>query len=267
MKIYPRSTWTSHVPREGQHADSVDDLLYFLPSSVKGIMLHFHGGAYPMLNRDPAGHFETLRHQHVAAGYSDIKYNLGVSPRAEGVWNLRGLMNKGSGSNKTSCNTNYIHVYAQLAAGEMPTDTLLKNLVEARNLVLSKYPDATEIVGHTVYDNKPVTCPGEYLQKVVGSEIWNVSPVDIGNFYIPDLSYSSGEQNVHVFDFIDLLNYLGYYRAKNSGKYGAEVQQAVREFQVDLKEGGYYNRTIDGRFGRYSQKGAGRLLKSGTLRA
>lgn len=263
MKVYPRSAWTSYLPRETLHADRVDDLLYFTKSSVQGIMIHADLGPYPLLNRDPAAHFDAIRKDHVTRlGFSDIRYNLGVGPRDTGVWELRGLTNKGSGSDTPEFNNRFLHVYSQLGLDEKPTDAMIEALLNARKLVLSKYPNATKVVGHTGYHSKPVNCPGEYLQQVVESNIWDETVSDISEAYVPELTFSEGMETVHVFSLISFLNYLGYYSQKNSGKYDAGVRQAVRELQVDLKEGGFYKRSVDGQFGPYTRKGLGGLIQS-----
>lgn len=263
MKVYPRSSWTSHLPKETLHGDRVDDLLYFTQSSVVGIMVHADLGGYPLLNRDPSAHFDQIRKDHVSRlQLSDIRYNLGVAPRDSGVWELRGLTNKGSGSDTPEFNTKFIHVYAMLSGDEKPTDAMVEGLIAARNLVLSKYPRATQVVGHGGYNSKPVQCPGEYLQQVVESTIWDEELPPGVEPYVPQLSMVEGNQTIHVYALISLLNYLGYYSMKNTGTYDASVRQAVRELQVDMKEGGFYKRSIDGQFGPYSRKGLGGFIQS-----
>lgn len=256
MKVFPRSSWTSHLPSETQRADRVDDLLFFSKNIVRGIMIHADMGAYELLNRDPNAHFDTIRRNDVGVhGFSDIKYNLGVAPRVEGVWELRGLVNKGAGSDTPEFNSRYIHVYCQLAADEKPTDVMLQNLVDARHLVLSLYPNATEVIGHTNHGSRTVVCPGEYLLQVVESSLWDSEPTVSTEGEVPSVGGREGDQSIHVYSLISMLNYLGYYRQKNTGKYDSGVSQAVKELQVDLKEGGFYKRTIDGHFGPYTRKG------------
>lgn len=263
--IYSRAQWTSTVPRVGRCADYVEDIDYFSPNQVKGISIHNHGGIYPLLNRSPNGHFENMRNQDVLVkNLSDIKYNLGVSPRAVGVWELRGLKNKGSAVDDSTINAQYVAVYCQLAHDEKPTDILLENLRAARQLVLAFYPNATEVVSHGKVAQKPTSCPGDYLHAVVeDANFWDatgeVNFVSSGD-PVGNLRMFEGDESVYVYQLISQLSNWGYYRGKNHGKYDAHVAQGVRELQVDLKEGGFYPFNVDGQFGPYTRRGWAAVL-------
>lgn len=259
IPVYARSEWTSSVPRPAKVADLYDDLDYFTPGTVKGSVVHYAGGEYPLLNYDPAAHFENVRRYHTLdKNLSDIAYNLGVSPRVRGVWELRGLQNKSSSVDNPVGNDKYISIYCQLAIDEKPTDILLENLRAAVKLVREYYPRAQEVVTHAKLSQKPVACPGELLHQVVENKVFWESPTEwaagpVGNFF-PQNS-QLGDTNIRVFDLVSHLAAWGYFRGKNTGQYNSVVEQAVKELQADLKEGGFYERVVDGVFGPYTRQG------------
>ncbi len=263
MQIFPRSTWTSTTPRVGACADLISDIEHYTTRSVKGISVHYHGGSYPLLNRSPNGHFENIRRHDIEAfNYSDIKYNLGVAPRVSGVWELRGLRNKGTAVDDAAINGQYLAVYAQLAIDERPTDILLENLRAARNLVLAFYPNATEVVSHGKVSQKPTSCPGDYLHSVVEDASFWDSPTDwegVGD-NVPSQRLYEGHESIYTYSLISQLQNWGYHKGKNTGKYDSLVSQGVRELQVDLKEGGFYNHSVDGQYGPYTRRGWAAVL-------
>lgn len=273
MIVHSRSEWTAVNPQGSpvDLNDEVDGLPNFRQDEVKGVAIHYGGTTFDLAAIDPRNHFEAIRRNDmVNLRYSDIKYNLGCAPREEGVWALRGLVNKGgangSGSNGQTASTNnaqYVAIYLQLGAEEKPTDLLLDNLRDARNLVLAAYPNATDIKPHRWF--RPTACPGDYVMSAVFNKdgspkktFWNKEPeAPVGEYKcpLPLPSLREGDRNIRVVELQHQLGFWGYYNANADGVYGPITRWGVATLQNDLKKWGYYDQVVDGMYGQFTYDG------------
>lgn len=134
MKVYPRSHWTSVVPRPLSGADEFSGLPYFDEPPV-GISFHLPDEDVLFLYRNPATELNRLRSIAVqGTGFSDIDYNYAISQNTEGVYVLRGGITKCIKSDK-------IRVLMLMGLNEEPTDTMKKNQDDFINSdVVNPYP-------------------------------------------------------------------------------------------------------------------------------
>lgn len=239
IQWHQRAKWTSHTVWDASRADAITNQPWF--RNPKGIIFYSSPMLLDYSRLDPSAEFEQLRHEATSRlGLSDIRYNLGISGGTDGVWNLRGLQNKSSASSLSSDNDELVSVFICAGSEEKPTDALLRNILDARRLVLSRYPGAASV---------SYAGPNLYLKKVIGTEdffekeVEKVTPV--GNFSLP---LDSGYKNVHVQALQEHLAFWGYYRIRVTGEYNIQTVDAVRELQLDLKDKGLFDREANGVF-------------------
>ncbi len=267
--VYPRSAWTSVLPRGSAGPDENDSLPNFNHSQILGKVVHYSGtpASRPLIQQDTRRLLDSIRRYNMdTKGYSDIAYNLAVSGREEGVWELRGLINRGAANGNTTTNSQYPSILCILAIDEKPNDLMLRNLKNAVKLVEAHIPNTRKSVkGHR--DMRDTTCPGDYLYNIIKNpNFWAVTdttpparppftcPLPVGPL-------SEGDSGPAVFDLISQLGFWRYYTARNDGSYGPMTRRAVAQLQEDLKSQGRYNYNIDGQFGKYTRAGWCGLLE------
>lgn len=242
MKIFPRHKWISHVVRSNPGSDIYTGLPYYRAKEPVGIVLMDSGVDTENVSLNPVDTFKGLFHEAVNLGRSDIAYNLGVTTNTSGVWNLRGIHNKSTAEFDPVSNSSYLSVYCVLGKNEKPTDQLLRNILDARRLVLSRYPGATTTVVQT---------KNFYLQQILKKEVfWKerlLPPVEsIPSLDLVEISCSEGMQSVHVQELQEQLAFFGYYKIRVDGVYNVQTVDAVRELQVNLHEAGLFHYEWDG---------------------
>lgn len=240
MNILPRIEWTAESCRINVGTDYFSDLPYYRnpPVGIKFIAVNSN---IIHTNTDPRKFFKEDLNFSLQRGKSDICYNLGVAGNVDGIWNLRGLHNKSAYSSNPTINDTLLTVRVLCGTGEKPSDQLLRNILDARRLVLSRYPRATEIAE---FSGNP------YLREILSKDwFWNggshSSPVGI---YLPDFHLEVGMQNVQVQELQNALAYWGYYKVRVDGIYNLQTIDAVTQLASDLKVGGYYHYQTDGIF-------------------
>jgi len=278
MIVFPRREWTATLPERAgvDLADEIDGLPNFVASEVKGLAVHYFGSTLDLGHRDVRNVFEQARHQDMdVKHWSDIMYNLGAPNNEEGVFELRGLVNKGAANGGTTekparyNNAQYPSVLCVLGATEKPTDTLFNNLLWARQLLLSKYPNATDVRPHFYF--KPTQCPGDGVVSVAFNKdhtmkktFWNQTPPeDPKPVYVcpcPQIPLTEGAQGQEVYNLQALLAFFGYYTAKQDGHYGNITRWGVALLQNDLHNAGYYPYNTDGYYGPKTIEGWCKLL-------
>lgn len=226
MIVYPRRAWTASVVKSNSVADGFTGLPYYRRHPV-GIELYSSPFDMDFLELDPTKEFNSLLTEGFGSGHSDIDYNLGVSLNTSGVWSLRGLYNKSAASRDYLVNSAYVSVYLVIGKNERPTDQILRNILDARRLVLSRYPEASEVV---------IQSQNSYIRDLVpellDSEV-ETEPV----FDFPPAPLSVGMQSVHVQDLQELLAFWGYYKVRVDGVYNTQTVDAVTALSADLNEG------------------------------
>lgn len=240
MIIHPRHKWTTRPCSENLGADHITDLPFYR----RPLGISFHSTPHDLLlnDIDPAKHFAAIYQEDIGIGYSDIQYNLGVAGNVDGVWNLRGLQNKCTVSVDFRTNAEVLAVYVSIGRWEKPSDTLLRNIVDARRLVHSRYVLASRVIDHThnPYLNQLFTKKG----------FWEGAfTPPVGNFpafSLPATDLSIGQNGVNVQDLQEQLAFWGYYRVRVTGVFNTQTQDAVTALQADLKDGGYYHYGLDG---------------------
>ncbi len=270
MIVYPRSEWTNVLPRGSAGPDESDALPNFNPSLLLGKVVHYSGtpASYPLIKRETRALLESVRvYNMVTKGYSDIAYNLAVSGREAGVWELRGLTNRGAANGNSTTNGQYPSILCILAIDERPNDLMLANLKDAVKLVEARYPQTrASTKGHR--DMRDTSCPGQITYDIIKNpafwETPNVTPPNPPTWTcpLPVGNLSPGDSGVLVFGLISQLSFWGYYTARNDGVYGTYVSRAVAALQEDLKEQGRYDYSIDGQYGRYTRAGWCGLLEA-----
>lgn len=253
--VHPRSSWTTHPARITTGIDSHNGITTFRTSQIKGV--RFVQSAYDEIlqNRDPAVEFRRLfSHDFTDMGHGDITCNLGVAGGVQGVWNLRGLSNKPADHPNSSKNCTHVSVYVLSGTNEKPTDVLLRNILDARRLVVSRYPMATGVDASGL---------NAYLQAILGAElpVGEFSPEFVNP--LPPYPIYPDRHDVHVQSLQDQLAYWGYYRVRSDGWYGPLTVAAVKELQADLIDYGYYNypKNIDGLFEQRTHNSWLRFIK------
>lgn len=254
--VHPRSNWTSQPARPSIGTDGGNGINVFRPNQVKGIHFVSDPTDEVLQNKDPAVCIRRLfHHDFIDMAHGDITINLAVSGGVRGVWNLRGLANKSAYSSNSDDNLSYVSVYVFLGNRELPTDVLVRNIVDARRLVLSRFPEATGVISD---GNNP------YLTELIK----NLGELPVGDYEpefvnpLPPFPINPGRHDVHVQNLQDQLAYWGYYRVRCDGHYGPLTQAAVVELQADLADLGYYYKNFDGLYGSYTHQGWLRFLKT-----
>lgn len=242
MKVIPRQEWTSQPCRVNGGSDKVTDLAWFR----NPVGIEFVSTPHNLLLNEisPAVHYGSLLDEALSLGHSDIDYNLGVAGNVNGVWCLRGLQNKSSFSTDPNYNALFVSVYISIGSEEKPTDTLLRNVLEARRLVVSRYLSAEEIQFGRIanpYIRAIFSKRGYWEESLLksGSKEPFVDPLPIPPL-IP------GHVGVHVQSLQEQLAYWGYYRVRVDSVYNIQTADAVTSLQADLKDGGYYYHELDG---------------------
>lgn len=236
MNVLPRSSWTSHVVSPSKQADVIQGLETFRHP----VGISFHG---PLVRQsvertNPVGIFEDLWKSAISYGHSDIDYNLGAT--GHGIYSLRGISNKSSASPDRDFNGSYVSTYLCIGTAEKPTDALLRNVLDARRLVLSRYPTATTV------DFREVKNP--WLQELfqLGS-FWRDEETDEASpAYLPEVELALHQTGIHVQELQELLAYWGLYRKRVNGIFDVQTEDAVIDLQANLADGGYYHYDTDG---------------------
>jgi hypothetical protein len=278
MTIYARREWTATLPESAgvDLADEIDGLPNFVEKEVKGLAIHYFGSTTDQGHRDVRNVFEQARKQDMdVKHYSDIMYNIGVANNEEGVFELRGLINKGAANGGTTKkpakynNAEYVSVLCVLGATEKPTDTLFENLLSCREFFLSKYPNATDVRPHLYF--RPTSCPGDQVLSVAFNKdhtmkqtFWNQTvpekPVSEYVCTIPQIPLSEGSVGQEVYNLQAHLAFFGYYGVKQDGVYGNITRWGVALLQNDLHRAGYYPYNTDGYYGPKTIEGWCKLL-------
>lgn len=241
MNVLPRQSWTPTIPAPSIGADFQNGLNY--NRRPKGISIHTPPVVQQTSGTAPVLVFSELHDSARSLGRSDIDYNLGVTNNADGIWNLRGLQNVSSASPDPDFNAEFLSVFVVVGTEEKPTDNLLRNILDARRLVLSRYPEASKVDYRDCYN--------PYLQALFSkAEFWNMPPpssstTPVEEFVLPDPEIP-GSQSVRVFDLQEQLGYWRYYRVRSDGIYNSQTIDAVKALQADLLDGGHYYYGIDG---------------------
>jgi hypothetical protein len=278
MIVFPRREWTATLPANAgvDLADEIDGLPNFVAKEVKGMAIHYFGSTGDLGHRDVRGVFEQARKQDMdVKHYSDIMYNTGVANNEAGVFELRGLVNKGAANGGTEKkparynNAQYPSTLCVLGATEKPTDTLFENLLWARQLHLAKYPDAPDVRPHLYF--KPTSCPGEQVLSVCFNKdysmkktFWDQLPLPPANpAYVcpaPQVPLTEGAVGQEVYNLQALLAFFGYYNVTQDGVYGNITRWGVALLQNDLHNGGFYPYNTDGYYGPKTIEGWCKLL-------
>ena len=257
MIVFPRSKWTSLTVKSNQAADNITGLPYFRPVEVRGIAFYNSALYRNFLEANPVEIFGGLLNDSLLQGHSDVDFNIGVTGHVSGVWCLRGLNNKSSVSLNPSHNSAYVTCYITLGPTEKPTDTLLSNILDARRLVLSRYPGATRIVEFS---------GNRYLEYLFGKEEFWESDEFVRNlpttYELPIPELSLGMQSVHVQDLQELLGFWGYYKVRVDGVYNMQTSDAVTSLQADLKDKGLFYYDLDGVYSDHLHRAWLKFLES-----
>jgi hypothetical protein len=208
--------------------------------NVDQISLYTPDEAALFVELSPYSYLEQMRKKdYTLRGFGDIAYNLAVTPNVEGVFCLRGLCNKPPVGSPTS-----VSVLVLLGNEEPPTDLLLFNLIQAKQLIQARFPNATQI-----------------NSKLPFKDFWETKLPEQEKL-LPNLTNSFTQTtSVHVFDLIEQLAFWGYYKGRNDGVYGPVTKNAVSQLQADLKDGRLYLKRVDGLYGRYTREAFLRYLR------
>lgn len=243
MIVKPRYAWTSQVPSPTIGADIQEGLRY--NRKPVGITLITPPVIQDTYGMDPQLLWNAFMKESHSVGRSDIDFNLGVTNNADAIWNLRGLQNVSSATPSHTYNTEFLSIYLSIGTEEKPTDHLLRNVLDARRLVLSRYPTAAQVDWQG--------CCNPYLQAIFsknpfweGAALQALGNSPVGNFSLPDMQLHPGQTGVQVFDLQEQLAYWRYYRTRCDGIYNAQTIDAVIELQADLLEGKLYYYGTDG---------------------
>lgn len=258
MIVLPRSKWTSRTVKSNSAADNFVGLPYYRDVEVRGLAFYVSPFYKNFLEANPVEEFNLLLDAGLQQGHSDVDYNLGATGHVNGVWNLRGLTNKSSAGGNSNFNSAYVSCYLTLGPTEKPTDTLLRNILDTRRLVISRYPRATKIVEFT---------GNPYLEYIFGQQdFWKETllelPVESGTFELPIAPLVPGTQNVHVQDLQELLAFWGYYKVRVDAVYNMQTVDAIVSLQADMKDKGIYHYDLDGIYSDHVHRAWLKFLES-----
>jgi hypothetical protein len=120
MIVYPRSYWTSVVPRPLSGTNEFDGLPYFDDPPV-GIEFESLPDEILYVYRNPSIELNRLRQLSIlGTGHTDINYNYAISQNTEGVYVLRGGITKCRSSDN-------LRVLMLMGRSERATDIMKKN--------------------------------------------------------------------------------------------------------------------------------------------
>lgn len=237
MNVLPRSSWTSHVVSPSKQADQYDGLDTF--RHPVGISLHAPLVRQSVERTNPVGVFNELWQAATASGHSDIDFNLGATN--DSVYSLRGLTNKSSASPDVGFNSSHVSIYVFIGTTDRPSDQLLRTILDARRLVLSRYPTATSVDFREIRN--------EWLKRLlVKNNYWNTPVGSPSPAYLPEYELSRGQSGIHVQELQELLAYWGLYRKRVDGVFNVQTEDAIIELQANLTDGGYYHHDCHGRY-------------------
>lgn len=261
MIVHPRIEWTTTPTKVVMGADPYTGLPYFRKNEVAGIKFYSPTSTRRYLDSNPSDIWKELHQEALNVGLSDTAYSLGVAGNVSGVWNLRGLHNKPASSNLHLINNSFISVYLAIGAEEKPTDTLLRNVLATRRLVVSRYPTAN------LLDSEEVNNP--WLQVLFGKEsFWRQRLLAEEDDYFTDAlpvgELEVGQSSVHVQDLQEQLSYWGYFKTRVNAEYNVQTADAVTELQADLKDGGFYHYDLDGKYSDHLHRAWVKFLESVT---
>lgn len=170
VTMYPRSAWTRSGP--------IRPLTPLDPAQVRGVAVHWPGAAGAQWGQAPtlaqsAARLEAERVQHTTPSksdpskpWSDIAYSQACD-LAGRLFDLRGIGYRSAANGNQTTNSQYLAI--TILMGER--DTLTPSAVDAvrafRQQVLSRYPHATQVVGHR--DLYSTECPGPQAYALVRS--------------------------------------------------------------------------------------------------
>lgn len=228
MRILPRHSWTNKIPRSTTGADRFHGQpTYRFPVGINFITPDWN---YIFAEQNPVEFYEAELAKALAEGESDIKYNLGVA--GNGITVLRGLANKSSYSMHHTNNDSILTVLILLGQKEKPSDALLRNVLAARELVLSRYPTCTGIYE---YNGNP------FLERFLSNRnLPTQLSFPVERAVVPEYPILYGTESCQVFDLQEQLSYWGYYRKRVDGRYGIRTEDAVTALKADLYDGGFY---------------------------
>lgn len=162
----PRTAWTDHPAPDG---------LTPLPATVRGVAVHWTGGAgygpHATLEQSCA-RLEGFRRFHTdpvpkGRGWSDFAYNVAFDVEGR-VFDGRGLRRMSAANGNRQVNSSHAAVLFLLGKGDIPTEAMLAAFADWRaTRWLPAWPAAVEVVGHR--DLHGTDCPGPVLYPLVRS--------------------------------------------------------------------------------------------------
>lgn len=121
MKLLPRSYWTSVPPSPSIVGENTVGLPYFT-TPPKQVVFEKAQDDILYVYRDPSAELHRLLKKSTNfTGVSDIDYNYAIAQNVEGVFVIRGALNKTCNNNDT------IKILILIGNNEQPTDLLLAN--------------------------------------------------------------------------------------------------------------------------------------------
>lgn len=169
VALLPRSAWTSHGP--------IRPLTPLDPAQVRGLAVHWPGstgawGQTPTL-AETIKRLETQRRQHTTPSladpskpWSDFGYCL-AADLAGRLFEGRGLGYRPASNGSSVTNAAYPSITVLMGPRDKVTPAAVDAVRYARELLLERYPHATQIVGHR--DLHPTECPGPELYELLQS--------------------------------------------------------------------------------------------------
>lgn len=127
-------------------------------------------------------------------GYSDIMYNLGLSPFSSDVYLLRGLENRNAANGSTQSNQASISVLVPLGPAakvlEIPEarNNIFYGAVKADLLIKQEFGKNLSWVGHQFW--KPTACPGTWMMGQLAGIDHAVEPPITPIQFVPNPDYS-----------------------------------------------------------------------------
>ena len=264
-KIIERSTILPRTPKDMPDcADEIDGLPNFDEWDLKGVVYHYTGVPGSMANSN----FTTVMRQVQkndmdTKHYSDIMYNMGVNPFGQEIAALRGLVNKGAANGNSTTNGEYLSILVFIGTTDTATDLLMEGCVQARELVLARWPKATEIKGHR--DMRSTSCPGDSLYgRLDEIATWKTThPAEPWSCPLPRPTLKEGDRNARVMDLQMQLQFWGWCTARADGVFGPVTRQAVVRAQTELRRMKIYEgHRIDGIFDTSLRNAWCRMMKS-----